>query len=97
MLFGVPVTQFLDPTVQELASADFDTLKREIGELTEKRDRVKHELDMETVLMRGAAAAAAAHAADLARIDGRLEVLAERVPQFGEFVRGVPRKGDRRE
>ena len=75
MLFDVPVTQFLDLRAREVN--DLDALYVELGELSAKRDYIKSERDKETALMQGAAQVAAALSADLARIDGRAQVLEE--------------------
>ena len=95
MLFDVPVTQFLDLRAREVN--DLDALYTELGELSAKRDYFKSERDKETALMQGAAQVAAALSADLARIDGRAQVLEEWISRLGETAKDVPRKRDRRE
>lgn len=97
MLFGVPATQFLDSRVQDFAWDDLEALEREIDELTAKRRAVREHLDHQEALAEEAAAGRAAVAAHLARIDGRLGVLMQWVPQFVEIAQGVHRKGDGRE
>jgi transcriptional regulator with XRE-family HTH domain len=95
MLFDVPVTQFLDLRAWEVN--DLDALTRELSELSAMRDYLTSERDKETALMQGAAQVAAALTADLARIDGRVEVLTEWASRLGETAQDAPREGDRRE
>ncbi len=94
MLFSVPATQFLDSKIQELAWDDLDALEHEVEELTAERREVREHLNHQEALAEAAAQRRAAIAAQLARIDGRLEVLMQWVP---EIAQGVRRAGDRRE
>jgi transcriptional regulator with XRE-family HTH domain len=90
MLFGVPVTQFLDSRLQELALDDLDTLKREIEKLTAERVQAQANLDEVTHIQ-------AIAAYDVARIDGRLTILAQWIPRAAEVAHGGGSKGDGRE
>jgi transcriptional regulator with XRE-family HTH domain len=94
MLFSVPATQFLDSKIQELAWDDLDALEHEVEKLTAERREVREHLNHQEALAEAAAQRRAAIAAQLARIDGRLEVLMQWVP---EIAQGVRRAGDRRE
>ncbi len=97
MLFSVPVTQFLDPRVQGVTWDDLDALEGEITELAAQRAHFEAELKSHSAMADTAAQARQATAAELARIDGRLAVLAQWVPRFEEIARGLRPKGDRRE
>lgn len=96
-LFGVPATQFLDSRARDFAWDDLDALEREIEELTAERREIREHLDRQEALAEEAARGRASVAGHLARVDSRLEVLMQWVPQFVEIAQGVPRKGDRRE
>jgi transcriptional regulator with XRE-family HTH domain len=96
-LFGVPPTQFLDSRAGDFAWDDLDALEREIEELTAERREIREHLDRQEALAEEAARGRASVAGHLARVDSRLEVLMQWVPQFVEIAQGVPRKGDRRE
>ena len=96
-LFGVPATQFLDSRARDFAWDDLDALEREIEELTAERREIREHLDRQEALAEEAARGRASIAGHLARVDSRLEVLMQWVPQFVEIAQGVPRKGDRRE
>jgi transcriptional regulator with XRE-family HTH domain len=96
-LFGVPATQFLDSRARDFAWDDLDALEREIEELTAERREIREHLDRQEALAEEAARGRASVAGHLARVDSRLEVLMQWVPQFVEIARGMPRKGDRRE
>lgn len=96
-LFGVPATQFLDSRARDFAWDDLDALEREIEELTAERREIRERLDRQEALAEEAARGRASVAGHLARVDSRLEVLMQWVPQFVEIAQGVPRKGDRRE
>jgi transcriptional regulator with XRE-family HTH domain len=97
MLFSVPATQFLDSKIQELALDDLDALEHEVEKLTAERREVREHLNHQEALAEAAAQRRGAIAAQLARIDGRLEVLMQWVPEFVEIAQGVRRAGDRRE
>jgi transcriptional regulator with XRE-family HTH domain len=96
-LFGVPATQFLDSRARNFAWDDLDALEREIEELTAERREIREHLDRQEALAEEAARGRASVAGHLARVDSRLEVLMQWVPQFVEIAQGVPRKSDRRE
>ena len=96
-LFEVPATQFLDSRARDFAWDDLDALEREIEELTAERREIREHLDRQEALAEEAARGRASVAGHLARVDSRLEVLMQWVPQFVEIAQGVPRKGDRRE
>jgi transcriptional regulator with XRE-family HTH domain len=97
IVFGVPVTQFLDSAVQGFAQDDLDALEREIEELAAQRAHTEADLKRHSAMAESAMQAQAAARADLAHIDGRLAVLAQWVPRFEEIAQGMHRKGDRRE
>lgn len=97
LLFDVSVTQFLAPDIAKSERDDLDALEREIADLARRRAVVEKDAESEAVLAAAAAAAHARELADLARIDGRLAVLKQWHPRFAEIAEAATGEADRRE
>jgi hypothetical protein len=94
-LFRVPVTQFLEHWGPDFQRVDLATLESEIAFLVAERNAVRNHIsDAETAQAQAAIAGAEA-AADLARIESRLEILMQWRPKVAERQAGPAEVGDK--
>jgi transcriptional regulator with XRE-family HTH domain len=92
-LFRVPVTQFLEDWGPDFQRVDLATLESEIASLVAERNTVSGYIsDAETAQAQAAIAGAQA-VADLARIESRLEILMQWLPQVAERQAGPAEAG----
>jgi transcriptional regulator with XRE-family HTH domain len=93
ILYGVPVTQFLQSDVPDFEWDDLGALEREITNLTAQRDGLRERMEVADAAASSLERERAEAAAYIARIDGRLEALTRWHPQAarlsGEQVKAV--------